>query len=122
MRPVDPNPVADLAAEQFIAGHAEQLALGVEQGVFDGAERLRHDAAGGGAGRCEQLRINPFVRKGVPADHARRQPLDRRTDAGRAETLVEFAPADHAFFGGELDEMVVSPAGVAGEEFNASYL
>ena len=53
MRPVDPDAIADLAAEQFVAGHAEQLCLGVEQGVFDRAQRLRHHAAGGGTRRRE---------------------------------------------------------------------
>ena len=41
MRPVDPDAVADLAAEQFVAGHAQHLGLGVEQRVFDRAQRLR---------------------------------------------------------------------------------
>jgi hypothetical protein len=40
-------------------------------------------------------------------------------DAGRAKTLVEFAPADDAVFGRDLDEVVVAPAGVAGERLDA---
>ena len=122
MRPVDANAIADLAAEQFVAGHPEQFCLGVEQRVFDRAERLRNDAAGGGAGRRKKLRIDAFVLEGVLSDHARRETLDRSADAGRAKAFVEFAPADDAVLGGDLDEVVVSPAGVAGEQFDASYL
>src|SRR4029077_20753088 len=36
-------------------------------------------------------------------------------DAGRAEILGELAPADDAVGGGQLDEVVVAPARVAGE-------
>jgi hypothetical protein len=36
------------------------------------------------------------VRIYILADDARRQPLDHRADAGRAEALVELAPADDA--------------------------
>ena len=104
MRPVDPDAVADLAAEQFVAGHAEQLALGIEQGVFDRAERLRDDAAGsrGGSPRTAPhkfARAEEFL-----PDYARGQTLDRRADAWRAKTFVEFAPANDAVFRGDLDE------------------
>ncbi len=122
MGPVDTDAVADLAAEQFVAGHPQQFCFRIEQGVFDRAERLRHDAAGRGAGRRKKLRIDALVLEGVLSHHPRRQALDRRTDAGRAKTFVKFAPANDAVFGGDLDEVVVSPAGVAGEQFDASYL
>ena len=121
MRPVDANAVAYLAAEQFVAGHAEMLGLGVEQGVFDRAQCLRNHAAGRRPRRREQLRIDPLVLKHVLPDHAHRKALDRGANAGRAETLVEFAPADDAVVGRELDEMVVSPAGIAGKKFDAYY-
>ena len=62
------------------------------------------------------------MREDVLPDHAAGQPLDRRADAGRAKALVIFAPADHAVLGRDLDEMVVPPAGVAGEDFDAFYL
>ncbi len=89
MRPVHPDAVADLAAEQFVAGHAEQLGLGVEQRVLDGAERQRHHAAGGGPCRCGKLGKNPLMGKHVLPDHAAGQPLDRGADAGRAKALVD---------------------------------
>ena len=120
MRPVDPDAVADLAAEQFVAGHAERLGLDVEQRVLDGAERQRHHAAGGRARRGKQFGVNPLVLERVLADHPRREPFDRGRDAGRAKTFVVFAPADDAVFGHDLDEVIVAPAGVAGERFDAS--
>jgi hypothetical protein len=60
------------------------------------------------------------VLKGILPHHPRRKTLDRSTDAGRPETFVEFAPADDAVFSGDLDEMVVSPAGVASEQRRAA--
>src|SRR5450432_18 len=122
MRPVDPDTIADLAAEQFVAGHAEQFCLGVEQSVFDRAQRLRHHAAGSGTRRGKKLRMDALVLKCILSDHARRQTLNHRADAGRAKTFVEFAPADNAVFGGDLDEMVVSPAGIASDDFETFYL
>ena len=53
------------------------------------------------------------MRGDVLADHALGELLDRRRDAGRAEALVVFAPADDAFVGREPDEAVVAPAPVA---------
>jgi hypothetical protein len=72
MRPVYADAVADLAAEQFVAGHAERLGLDVEQRVLDRAKRQRHHAAGGGARCGEKLGIDALVMEGVLADHARR--------------------------------------------------
>ncbi len=122
MRPVDPDAVADLASEQLVAGHAQRLRLDVEQRVLDGAERQRHHAARGRSCRRKQFRINPLMLEGVLADHTRAEPLDRSRHARRAKTLVIFAPADDAVLGHDLDEVVVAPAGVAGERFDASYL
>src|SRR6185295_4294772 len=56
------------------------------------------------------------------ADDACGQPLDRRRHAWRAKTLVVLAPADDAVLGHDLDEVVVPPAGVACERFDASDL
>ena len=120
MRPVDPDAVADLAAEQFVAGHAERLCFHVEQRVLDRAERQRHHAAGGRSRRGKQFGIDSFVLQRVLADDPRRQPLDRGGDAGRAKAFVEFAPADQAVLGRQLDEVIVAPAGVAGKRFDAA--
>src|SRR3954453_16383153 len=117
MRPIDPDMVADLAAEQFVAGHTETLRLGVEQRILDRAERLRHYAAGGGTRGREQLCVYALVPEDVLPHDAGGQALDRSADARRAEALVELAPSDDAVLGRQLDEVVVSPAGVAGENF-----
>jgi hypothetical protein len=117
MRPIDPDTVADLAAEQFVAGHTETLRLGIEQRILDRAERLRHHAAGGGTRGREQLCVDALVPEDVLPDDAGGQALDRSADARRAEALVELAPSDDAVLGRQLDEVVVSPAGVAGENF-----
>jgi hypothetical protein len=58
--------------------------------------------------------------KGILADHSCRQPFDRRGNARSAKSLVEFAPAGDAVFGHDLDEVVVSPAGVAGQRLDTS--
>jgi hypothetical protein len=52
------------------------------------------------------------------ADDPGNEALDHRPDAGRAEALVELAPADHALVGRQLDEVVVAPAGIAGERLD----
>ena len=122
VRPVHPDTVAHLAAEQVVAGHAERLGLDVKQRVLDRADRQRHHAAGGGPRRGKQLRVDPLMLVSVLADHARRKPLDRSRHAGRAKTFVVLAPADDTVLGHDLDEVVVAPAGVAGERFDASDL
>src|SRR5260370_1112513 len=72
--------------------------------------------------RCEKLRMDSVMLEGILSHHPRRETLDRRTDAGRAEAFVKFAPADYAVFSDDFDEVVVSPTGVASEQFDASYL
>src|SRR5258705_90449 len=85
------------------------------------AKRLASATAGRGTRRGKKLRIDPFVLKGVLSDYPRRETQDSSTDTRRTKTFVELAPANDAVFGGELDEVVVSPAGVAGEQFDASH-
>lgn len=119
MRPVDPDTVADLAAEQLVAGDAERLRLGIEQRILDRTEGLRHHAAGGGTRRSEQFGKDALVLEDVLPDDTGREALDGGANAGRAETLVEFAPADDAVLGRQLDEMIVSPAGIAGKDLEA---
>src|SRR5262249_39320229 len=55
---------------------------------------------------------------GVLADYPRRKSLNCGTNAGRAKAFVIFAPADDTVFRRGLDEMVVSPPGVTGEDFD----
>ena len=61
MRPVHRDAVAELAAEQRVARHAERLGLGVEQRVLDRAEPLGDDAAGGRAGQAGELGEDALV-------------------------------------------------------------
>ena len=120
MRPVDADAVADLAAEQFVAGHAERLGLGVEQRVLDRAQRQRHDAAGGRPrrGNRARRRCARARRPCWPTTRADSRSI-AAADARRAEALVELAPADDAVVGRDLDEVVVAPAGIAGERLDA---
>src|SRR2546423_928824 len=57
--------------------------------------------------------MNALVRARVLADDALLQPLDDGADPGRAEALVELAPADDAVRGRQLQEVVVPPPGIA---------
>ena len=117
MRPVDPDPVAHLAAEQHVARHAERLGLGVEQRVLDRAETLGDDPARCRPGQRDKARRRcARDRTGWPTTRGC-QPLDDRGDAGRAETLVELAPADDAVIGRELQEVVIAPAGIGAQHF-----
>src|SRR6516164_7697034 len=100
-------------AEQLVARHAEPLGLGVEQRVLDCPHRLGDDAARRRPGDAVELGVGALVRGGILADYPLGEVLDRRRDAGRAEALVVFAPADDAFVGRELDEAVVAPACIA---------
>ena len=81
--------------------------------------RLGDDAAGSRPRGAVELGIDALVLADRLADDARRQPLDDGADARRAEALVELAPADDAVVGGELDEMVVAPARIAGQRLDA---
>ena len=119
VRPVDPDPVADLAAEQLVAGHAQRLGLGVEQGILDGAERLGDDAAGAGTRRPVEIGIDALVLADRLADDAAAQLVDDRGQARRAEPFRKLAPADDALVRRELDEVVVAPAGIAGQRLYA---
>jgi hypothetical protein len=119
MRPVDPHPVAHLAAEQRIARHAERLGLGVAQRVLDRAERLGDDAAGGWARRRVELEEDALVIHRILADDFRRQAVDNGGDARRAKALVELAPAGDPVVGRELQEIIVAPARIGAQHLKA---
>ena len=119
MRPVERDAIAQLAAEQRVARHAERLRLGVEQRVLDRADRLRDDAARGGPCRRVKLGVDALViADGLPDDLAG-EPRDHGADAGRAEVLGNSLQPTMPSDGGQLDEMVVAPAGIAGERLDA---
>src|SRR6516164_6549131 len=121
VRPVHANAIVDFATEQLIAGYAKQFGLGVEQRVFDCAKRLRDHAAGCRPRRREQFGVDTLVLEDILPGHPPRQSLNRRADAWRAKAFVILAPADRAVFGRGLDEMVIPPSCIAGENFDVGY-
>ena len=112
VRPVDPDLVADLAAEQRIAGYTQRLRLRIKQRVLDRTERLPHHATGARPGDVAKILTDMLVMHCALADEAVLDLVDRRLDARRAEILIELAPANNPVFSGNLQEIVVSP-GVA---------
>ena len=122
MRPIDPYTIAHLAAEQDIARHAERLRLRVEQGILDRTEPLTDNASGGRPGETVELGKDPFVVEDVLPDDPRSEPFDDGTDPRGSETLVELAPGDDAVVGGQLEEMIIPPAGVTAEDFETRHL
>src|SRR5271155_2597656 len=93
MRPIDPDTVSKLAAEERVARHSERFGLGVEQRVLDGAEPLGDHSARGRPGEAIQLGIDPLVVEYRLSDDPPGEPLDHRADPGRAEALVGLPPA-----------------------------
>jgi hypothetical protein len=57
------------------------------------------------------------VVEGILPDDPPGQSLDDGADPGRAEAFVELAPADDTLVGGELQKVVISPAGIAAKNF-----
>src|SRR3546814_20248107 len=112
VRPVEADAVAHLAAEQFVAGHAERPRLGVEQRVLDGTQPLRHHAARRRPRQAVEFRVDALMVAGTLADDPLRHLLDDGGDARRPEALVELAPADAAVLVGPLYEVRLPPAGV----------
>src|SRR5690606_32601130 len=117
VRPVNPDAIAAYCAERCIAGVAQARRPGIAQRVLDGTERARAHAARCGPGDGIAFLVDALVVVGVLADDAGRKALERSAEAGCAEAFVEFAPADDAGVGRHLDEVVVSPASIAGECF-----
>ena len=122
VRPVDPDAVADLAAQKLVAGDAQRLGLGVQKRVLDGAQGEGNDAAGGRPRDRIELRVDPLVIADRLADDAGRELLDGGADARRAEAFVVLAPADDAVLGGDLDEVVVAEARIGGERLDRTDL
>jgi hypothetical protein len=122
MRPIDPYTIAHLAAEQDIARHAERLRLRVEQGI----ERLDARVVGQDVFDHERIftELYCFTRPaagGVVGEGLGAIENDG-TDPRGSETLVELAPADDAVVGGQLEEMIIPPAGVTAQDFETRHL
>jgi hypothetical protein len=122
MRPIDLHTVAHLTAEQHITRHPECLGLCVEQCVFDRTEPLADHTPSGRPGETVELGMYALVVECILPDDPRGEPLDDRADPGGTEAFIELAPADDAVVGGQLQEMIVPPAGVAAKDFKARHL
>src|SRR5262249_1450664 len=97
----------------------KRLGLGIEKRVLDRAERQCNGAAGGGAGGAIKLLVDALVLADSASGHARGKPFDDGCDPGRPKVFGKLAPAAQAAVGGELEEMVVAPTGVAGKRLDA---
>ena len=113
VRPVHPDRIAHLAAQEVVAGHAQGLGLGVQQGVLDGADAHGHDPGHRLPGPGMQACVDAFDIMDPFADHHAGKPLDDGGNADGPLVLVVFAPTHDAVFRGDLDEVVVAPPGVA---------
>ena len=113
MRPVNPNRVADLAAEDVVAGDTQRLRLGVQKGVLDGADAHRHDPRHRLPGPGVQACIDAFDVVDPLANHHPGEPFDHGGNADRTLMFVVLAPSHDPVLGGDLDEVVVAPTGVA---------
>src|SRR5262245_9772919 len=122
VRPVEADTIAHLAAEELVARPAEPPGLGAEQRVLDGAQRLGADPARGRPAHAIEFGEDALMGEPRLADHAAGKARNHRPDAGRTEPLVELAPPDDALVGREFYEIVVPPAGVAGERLDARNL
>ena len=122
MRPIDPHTVAHLTAEQQVTRHPECLCLCVEQRVFDRTEPLADHTPGGRPGEAVELGMDPLLIEDLLPNDPLSQPLDDRADPGGTEAFIELAPADDAVVGGQLQEMIIPPTGVAAKDFKARHL
>jgi hypothetical protein len=118
VRPVDGNDVPLLTAKQVVDGHAQGLGFGVQQRVFDGTERLGAQSVRSGSRGGRKSGVEALMVVYLLADQTVSIPLDDGREPGRPEGLVEFAPADDAVIGDELEKMIVTPSGIAGQRFD----
>src|SRR5918995_2025937 len=118
MRPIDGNEVPLLTAKQVVDGHAQGLGFGVQQRVFDGAERLGAQSVRSGSRGSRKGGIEALMVVYRLADQSVSIPLDDGREPGRPEGLVEFAPADDPVIGDELEKVIVTPSGIAGQRFD----
>src|SRR5919106_1817004 len=92
--------------------------FGVQQRVFDGTERLGAQSVRSGSRGGRKSGVEALMFVYLLADQTVSIPLDDGREPGRPEGLVEFAPADDAVIGDELEKMIVTPSGIAGQRFD----
>jgi hypothetical protein len=107
-----------LPAEQVVNGHAQSLGFGIQQRVFDGAERLGAQPVRGGSRGGRKGGVEALVVVYGLADQPVGIPLDDGREAGRPEGLVEFAPANDTVFRDKLEKVVIASSGIAGQRFD----
>src|SRR5215203_2845219 len=117
MRPIDGNDVPLLPAKQVVDGHAQCLGFGVQQRIFDGTERLGAQSVRSGSRGSRKDGIEALMVVYRLADQSVSIPLDDGREPGGPEGLVEFAPADDPVVGDELEKVIVTPSGIAGQRF-----
>src|SRR5215204_7729309 len=118
VRPVDGNDIPLLPAKQVVDRHTQGLGFGVQQRIFDGTERLGAQSVRGGSRGSRKGGIEALMVVYRLADQTVSIPLDDGREPGRPEGLVEFAPADDAVIGDELEKVIVTPSGIAGQRFD----
>src|SRR5215207_1012946 len=118
VRPIDGNDIPLLPAKQVVDGHAQGLGFGVQQRVLDGTERLGAQSIRGGSRGSRKGGIEALMVVYRLADQSVSVPLNDGREPGGAEGLVEFAPADDPVIGDELEKVIVTPSGIAGQRFD----
>src|SRR5215207_9723449 len=118
VRPIDGNDIPLLPAKQVVDGHAQGLGFGVHQRVLDSTERLGAQSIRGGSRGSRKGGIEALMVVYCLADQSVSVPLDDGREPGGPEGLVEFAPADDPVIGDELEKVIVTPSGIAGQRFD----
>ena len=112
VRPVQADSIAYRSAEHLVNRNAERTGLHVKQGIFYRTDCLLDCAPRCLAAQRVQQRNVCFVVAGVLANQDWGEVVDERGHAGAAKGLVEFAPSDNAFVGGDFQEIQRAPCAV----------
>jgi hypothetical protein len=105
VRPIEADPLAERAAQEFVDRDAERPGLQIDQGVLDRADRLLVEATGGHPTHGMEQRDVRLDRTWVFTDDRRGQLLDHAGDAEATEALVVFPPADEPLIGRDFQEI-----------------
>jgi hypothetical protein len=118
MGPIHPDPVSYFSAQQLVAWNPQFFCLGVENGVFDGADSTWQYAYQGLAGCGRQTGIDSFVVSDVVTDDEVAELFDGGGDPRWSKAVVVFTPPDDATDGFDADEVVIAPTSIAMTGFN----
>ena len=112
VRPIDPQSVTLLAAEELIHRYIEGFAFDVQERVLERRDRLRIDPARGLPRRRIEPRERRVVGKRIGTFHERRELFDHFGSAPTAVAFVVLAVTHDPFVGGDLAVGEDAPAGV----------